>query len=280
MARPGGYQRKRAFPRRIDADRFITKLAADLLHGDYVDPNDPITLREYVESWRLAQVHRPATQAHVETNLRRHVYPYFGQRRLATIRPSEIQAWVTRLTGKLSPATVQVFHGIVAAIFKAAIRDRRVRASPCESTTLPKKLPREIVPLDTAVVEHLIEAVPHRYRALIVLAAGTGTRQGECFGLCLNRIDFLRRTVRVDATRPSPPSGPLSGTAKDRRLTPDDSPTTRRRYDFGRAHQAVRGRTSRWPVFTDEDGHALRRTMFSREIWRPAVKTKGIGMQS
>jgi integrase len=86
----------------------------------------------------------------------------------------------------------------VAAIFKAAIRDRRVRASPCESTTLPKELPREIVPLDTAVVEHLIEAVPHRYRALIVLAAGTGTRQGECFGLCLNRIDFLRRTVRVD----------------------------------------------------------------------------------
>jgi hypothetical protein len=35
-------------------------------------------------------------------------------------------------------------------------------------------------------------------------------------------------------------------------------------------------------VFTDEDGHALRRTTFSREIWRPAVKKagapKGIGM--
>jgi len=67
-----------------------------------------------------------------------HVYPYFGQRRLATIRPSEIQAWVRRLTGALSPATVQVIHGIVAAIFKAAIRDRKVSASPCESTTLPK----------------------------------------------------------------------------------------------------------------------------------------------
>ncbi|MBV9060587.1 MAG: tyrosine-type recombinase/integrase [Pseudonocardiales bacterium] len=48
------------------------------------------------------------------------------------------------------------------------------------------------------MVEHLIEVVPQRYRALVVLAVGTGMRQGECFGLCLDRIDFLQRTVRVD----------------------------------------------------------------------------------
>jgi integrase len=280
---PEGSQRKRTFPRRIDADRFITKLAADLLRGDYVDPNDPTTLREYAESWRLAQVHRPATQAHVETNLRRHVYPYFGQRRLATIRPSEIQAWVTRLTGKLSPATVQVIHGIVAAIFKAAIRDRKVSASPCESTTLPKKLPREIVPLDTAVVEHLIEAVPQRYRALIVLAAGTGMRQGECFGLCLDRIDFLRRTVRVDQQLVLLPH-------KDPFLAPPKTSASHRTIPLPHVVITTLAEHLRqFPVehpdgliFTDEDGHALRRTTFSREIWRPAVEKaeapKGIGM--
>ena len=104
---PDGRSRKRTFQRQIDADRFVTKLAADLLRGDYVDPNDPTTVKEYSEVWRLAQVHRLTTQAHVETNLRRHVYPYFGNRRLASVRPSEVQAWVSRLNGKLSPATVQ-----------------------------------------------------------------------------------------------------------------------------------------------------------------------------
>jgi hypothetical protein len=64
---PEGRQRKRTFPRRIDADRFLTKLAAELLRGEYVDPNDPLTLREYAESWRMAQVHRASTQALVET---------------------------------------------------------------------------------------------------------------------------------------------------------------------------------------------------------------------
>jgi hypothetical protein len=56
-----GRSRKRSFKRRIDADRFVTKVAADPLRGDYVDPNDPTTVQEYAEAWRLAQVHRPTT---------------------------------------------------------------------------------------------------------------------------------------------------------------------------------------------------------------------------
>lgn len=30
------------------------------------------------------------------------------------------------------------------------------------------------------------------------MAAGTGLRQGECFGLTIDRVDFLRRQLRVD----------------------------------------------------------------------------------
>ena len=47
-------------------------------------------------------------------------------------------------------------------------------------------------------VEAMVAAVPDRYRALIVFAAGMGLRQGECFGLTVDRVDFLRRQVRVD----------------------------------------------------------------------------------
>lgn len=180
---PNGRHRKRSFARRLDAERFLATVTADIVHGSYVDPNDPTQFRDYAESWRLAQVHRPTTRAHVETNLRRHAYPTFGDRRLSTIRPSEVQAWVTGLCHALSPATVQVNHGLLAAIFKAALRDRLVSSSPCAGTKLPKKLPFEVVPLGTATVERLVDAVPDRYRALVVLAAGTGLRQGECFGL-------------------------------------------------------------------------------------------------
>ena len=47
-------------------------------------------------------------------------------------------------------------------------------------------------------VEALVAAAPDRYRSLIVFAAGMGLRQGECVGLTVDRVDFLRRRVRVD----------------------------------------------------------------------------------
>jgi integrase len=270
---PDGRSRKRTFPRRVDADRFMKKIAADLLHGDYVDPNDPTTVKEYAESWRLAQVHRPTTRAHVETNLRRHLYPYFGNRRLASVRPSEVQAWVTRLAGQLSPATVQVIHGILAAIYKAAIRDRRVSTSPCEGTKLPRKQPKEVVPLETSVIAAIRAAIPERYRALVTLASGTGMRQGECFGLTVDRIDFLRRSVRVDRQLVLLPREPPF-------LAPPKTSASHRTIPLPQTVVvALSEHIRRFPiihpdglVFTDDDGEALRRTAFSREVWRPTIR--------
>jgi integrase len=263
---------ERSFQRRTDAERFLTSITADVLHGNYVDSNDPTTFREYAETWREAQVHRPATRAHVETHLRRHAYPAFGSRRLCTVRHDEIQAWVTEMSRALAPSTVQVIHGIVAAIFKAAVKDRLINTSPCEGTKLPKRLPVEVVPLSTSAVQALINAVPERYRALVVLAAGTGLRQGECFGLTDERIDLDNHSLRVEqqlillARQP-----PL--------LAPPKTPASHRTVPLPDVvMEALRGHLERFPVqhpdgllFTDDDGNALRRTAFSREIWRPAV---------
>ena len=47
-------------------------------------------------------------------------------------------------------------------------------------------------------VTALADAVPDRYKALIVFAAGMGLRQGECLGLTADQVDFLRKQVRVD----------------------------------------------------------------------------------
>ncbi|WP_219415356.1 tyrosine-type recombinase/integrase [Pseudonocardia nigra] len=277
---PAGRQRKKTFERRVDAQRFLATISADVVRGTYVDPNDPTTFSEYAEAWREAQVHRPTTRARVETNLRRHAYPYFGDRRLSTIRPSEIQGWVTTLSRRLSPATVQVIHGIVAAIFKAAVRDRLVGrlvgGSRCDSTRLPKKRPIGVMPLSTSTVHALAEAVPERYRAIVLLGAGTGLRQGECFGLDDEHIDFDRHTLRVDQQllllpHREPFLGPPKTSASYRTIPLP-----------GVVVDALRQHLRSFPVqhidrlvFTDDDGRAISRTRFSREVWRPAVAAAG-----
>jgi integrase len=192
-------QRTKTFDRKVDAERFITAVAADLLRGTYIAPDEGrLSFGEYARQWAAIQQHRPSTADQVERQLRRQVLPVLGDRPLGAIRPSEVQAFVTGLTAELEASTVRIVYSRVVAIFAAAVRDRRIASSPCVGVRLPKRLKVPIEPLSTEAVLALIEAVPTRYRALVVLAAGTGLRQGECFGLDLERVDFLRRQVRVD----------------------------------------------------------------------------------
>lgn len=284
----GGREHARHFRRKVDAQRWLDEVTAAVVTGAYVDPKaGRVTFRDYAEAWRAAQVHRESTRVHVETMLRRHAYPTFGDRPLASIQPSEVQAWVRRLSADLAPATVGVVHRIAAGIFNAAVRDRRIAASPCSGSKLPKVERRQVDPLATERVEALIAAVPERFRALVVLAAGTGMRQGECFGLTLDRVDFLRRTVTVDRQLAlvqgrAPFLAPPKTTASYRTI-----PLPKVVVDELAAHVAafppraleldVRADGGKWTVetaallFTTEEGEPLRRTAFSAQVWRPAA---------
>lgn len=68
-------------------------------------------------------------------------------------------------------------HGPVAAIYKEAAQDRLVAGSPCAETRLPKAAPHLVEPLSTERVQALAASVPDRYRAAVLLAAGTGIRR-------------------------------------------------------------------------------------------------------
>jgi integrase len=199
-----GREHARHFARKTDAQRWLDEVTTSIVSGTYVDPKaGQVTFRVYAEQWRVAQVHRPSTRRHVETMLRRHAYPTLGDKPLSSVLPSDVQTWVRRLgddtdSAALAPRTIGVLHSIVSSVLRAAVRDRRIVANPCDGTRLPKPETRRVEPLSTEQVAELTEAMPAQYRALVTLAAGTGMRQGECFGLTVDRVDFLRRSLTVD----------------------------------------------------------------------------------
>jgi integrase len=195
----GSKERSRTFPRRVDAERFLTGIEHSKLMGNYVDPSaSRITFRLFAEDWRQQQIHRPGTATSVDQQLRLHVYPVIGDRALGTIRPSDIQALVRRLATDLAPSTVHVIHGRVAAVFRAAVRDRLIGSTPCVDIRLPRRsgAPLEVLTPDQAFA--LADALPPRYRAVVEAGAGLGLRPGELFGLTVDRVDFLRASVRID----------------------------------------------------------------------------------
>lgn len=61
----------------------------------------------------------------------------------------------------------------------------------------------------------MLGSMPERYRVAGLLAAGAGLRQGEALGLTVDRLDFLRRQLRVDRQTLTPATGePALGPVK------------------------------------------------------------------
>lgn len=279
-----GKEHARHFERKVDAQRWLDETTASIVTGAYVDPKaGRVTFKNYAEAWRVIQVHRPTTQGHHELVLRRYAYPTLGARPLSSILPSDIQAWVKRLeagdpkTGQapLAPATVGVAHSIVSSVFRAAIRDRRLVGNPCDATRLPKTETRQVVPMTTEQVQALHEAMPEPFRAMVTLAAGTGMRQGECFGLSVDRVDFMRRALSVDRqlvkVTGRPPFLAPPKTAASVRTIP--LPTVV--VEALAAHVAEHGTGAEGLLF-QLDELPVRRASFFQRIWRPALKAAGL----
>jgi integrase len=129
-----------------------------------------------------------------------------------------------------------------------------------------------------------------RYRALVVLAAGTGLRHGEALGLEVDAVDFLRRTLQVRQQLVTMPGQPPY-------LAPPKTPASHRTIPLPQVVvDALAAHLAAFPaarveildatvkpdprqraallVFTDDAGRPLRRTRFSG-IWRPAAASAG-----
>ena len=275
---PFGRQRARLFDRKVDAERFVVSVEHSKLTGSYVDPSaGRITFRSFAEEWRQMQVHRPGTAQSVEQQLRRHVYPSIGHRPIAAIRATEIQGMVQRIGAQLAPSTVEVIYGRVVAVFRAAVRDRVVTASPCVDIRKPAKPPPsmlEVLSGDEVLAQ--AAAMPERYRALVLAGAGTGLRPGELFGLTVDRVDFLRRSVRVDRQLARVRGDGVTLTAPKTSASYRAVPLARTIADVLAAH------LSRWPasgdpglVFTNERGAPIQQHPFA-VVWGRSARRAGL----
>jgi integrase len=190
-------------------------------------------------------------------------------------------AWVGEMTAKgLAPSTVESYYRVLAAVMKAAKRDRLIAVSPTDGITLPRseRNASALVPLTFEQVHAIAGAVPAHYRALVLTSAGLGLRQGEACGLTVDRIDFLRQTVRIDRQLISPSGkgpvvfGPPKTQSSNRVITLSDSVR-----DGLAAHLARFDSSPDGLVFTSNTEESLRRS-----VWGGAYKSaaKSVGIES
>lgn len=273
---PDGRSRSRVFDRKVDAERFLTSTEHSKLTGEYVDPSaGKATFRSYAETWRTSQVqHRPNTVALVEAHLRNHVYPTFGDRPIGSIRPSEVQGWVKDRSAVLAPATVEVVYRYFVSVMRAAVDDRVISRNPCVRIKLPKVDAAVVVPMTVDEVRRLHDAMPDRLAATVTVAAGTGLRVSECLGLTVDRVDFLRRSLRVDRQLIMAAGVDVFGppkTAASVRSVPIPETVAAELA----AHLAEHPAGEHGLIFSTAAGGPIRRSTFW-DHWRAAVRSAGM----
>jgi integrase len=184
----------------VDAERYLAKIRSELLRGEYVDPAGARTLfRSYSKRWLDDQTFDESTREAVALRLRKHILPTWGDRQLGAIKAAAVQTWLRELQRTLAPAYVRVIFANFSTVLTAAVEDELIARNPCRSSRIKPPTPplRRIQPWSADRVSLVIAAHPESYRLVPMLAAGCGLRQGECFGLRVQDVDFLRREIHV-----------------------------------------------------------------------------------
>lgn len=271
---PTGRQRTATFDRKSDAQAFLAATEADMQRGTWRNPEaGRLTFGELAAAWLGSNpAKRPTTLARDKTVVRVHLLPALGSTRLDQLRPSDVKSAIDAMASRgLAPRTIRTNFGVLRAILAWAVQDDLIVRSPCRGIRLPEvsKLPKRTASADDIV--RLVEAVPTDYRVAVLLGA-VGLRQAEVFGLRVGSIDFLRRTLTVQATINEVEGRFVEGDGKTAASVRTIS-LPRLVTDELAAHLARTGRTGPSDlVLQAADGGPVRATNFRLRVYGPAVR--------
>jgi integrase len=291
---PDGDEISQSFPdgQLKAAKDWLARQRVDLSTGNYVDPRaGKITVDAFARRWLDDLDIDEMSREHMEMRFNSRILPHLGRMPIGAVTPSVLRAWDRSLReAALSDRYRHTLFMNLSALFTAAHDDGLIAKSPFEGKSVKKPRPvrDKVVPWLEERVWAVQSSLPERFRCLVDLAAGVGLRQGECFGLAVEDIDFLRGVVHVrrqvktvrhkrvfalpkyDKAREIPLSEPvkLALAAHLRRFPavditlPWDVPT-------GKPTTVRLVVTSMW-------GHAIAANDFNRNYWKTALKHRKV----
>lgn len=182
-----------------------TKALAEQVHAKKVqdpggDPN--VTFKDIAGEWfGLAETKvRKQTLEQYESQLRIHLLPALGSRRIGKIRSSHLEAFLgTKLKEGYSPKFVSSLCTTMFGIFKRAVKDGVAPSNPATGVQSELGLRRQ-APANSAVkaftaeelevfIEKSREVYPHLYPCFLTMAR-TGIRIGEAIALSWPDVDL------------------------------------------------------------------------------------------
>lgn len=241
--------------------------------------------RDYADEWLRGKVRiSPRTREIYALQLRLHILPTVGDNvrplgevSLSGITPELVRAWYAALATRRSSSTAAKAYVRLRQILAQAVDDDRLAKNPCRLDRGGAERHAEQRFASLAELYRLADAVPGRYRAMVLMAGLTGLRQGELFALRRSDLDLRQQTVTVRRKRLRLASGeviedrPKSDAGRRTVALPAPVVTELKAHliEF-----CVPGADAY--VFTSPGGLPLERGNFRRRVWFPATKATGL----
>lgn len=283
----GGVRRRAVYATsRVEAGKKLRELV------DRAEKNVPIapaglTVADHLSEW-LAHIKphvRASTWTAYEHNVRRHIVPRLGRKRLAQLGARDIRLMVDKMRADdIGARTIQYTHATLRAALEHALREELVSRNVAKLVRVerPKPTPKEPLTVDEA--RKLLDVTTDDTRhALWVLLVMLGLRRSEVCGLRWEHVDFDARTLRIVQTVQRVDGKLRELPTKTRRSTRTVPLPARALYALAEHHrrlQELHGQVGRpWPpdgfVFGYRHGTALEPRNLTR-LWTDLCRAHGV----
>lgn len=171
-------------------DQMQAKIAAGF------DPGGPLTVRSYYARW--IETRDNASKRDDVTRMTLHVLPELGHLPMDDVRPRHVRDLIRKLRKSRAARTVHNVYAVMASMFRDAVVDEVIRATPCvlKRGDLPKKRDKDPewragAVFTRAEVETIIsdERIPSDRRTFYALLFMTSSRFGEVSALRWRHYD-------------------------------------------------------------------------------------------
>ncbi|HFR4577643.1 TPA: tyrosine-type recombinase/integrase [Streptococcus suis] len=223
---------KRKYIKRANFKTKADARAAILSLQEEIDrPIGDMIFQELTDKWLKIYETEVAESTYIKTsrNIKHHITPAIGHRRISEITALELQAHTQHWCSKLKYG--RKILGLVKTIYRYAVRMGFIAISPAESVTAPK-LKRTISTTKDFYDKHELKEFMQRVEAtgdirkiaLFRVLAFTGIRKGEL--RALYKDDHYSKTLRVNkaVTRgfAGEEIGPTKNSSSERLISLDD----------------------------------------------------------
>src|SRR5271170_615178 len=129
-----------------------------------------------------------------------HLRTFFGTVRLAEVRRTDVQRYITHPSGEVSPASVVKELNILKHLVGLAVEWELIPTNPAHGIKSPRVAAGRVRYLQPTELRAVLGACPEWLRPIAALAAATGMRRGEILGLRWMDLDFEGKRIILPQT--------------------------------------------------------------------------------